>query len=198
MFAYDTKRKKSLNVTQWSSEPNRKHKTNDDFLDIKNCDSSGEGVENKVLQCQPAPTPRTAAVSGGSPLPSDVQKQFERRSGFSLADVQVYYNSEEPAKLGALAYTRGNVVHIGPRQEQHLPHEVGHVIQQKQVNIKPTKFIKGLPINDEPQHELNADNIHSIPTGIPSLYNLNNDVIQRITVYDAHMIAQHVFSYDMQ
>ena len=35
------------------------------------------------------------------------------------------YNSDKPRKIGALAYTQGTQVHIGPGQERHLRHELG-------------------------------------------------------------------------
>ena len=32
----------------------------------------------------------------------------------------------------------GQDIHIGPGQEQHLPHEAWHVVQQKRNRVKPT------------------------------------------------------------
>ena len=34
-------------------------------------------------------------------------------------------------------------------QEKHLPHELGHVVQQAQGRVKPTTSIAGLPVNDD-------------------------------------------------
>lgn len=48
-----------------------------------------------------------------------------------MDDVQVHYNSQNPRKVGALAYTQEDHVYIASGQEKHLPHELGHVIQQK-------------------------------------------------------------------
>lgn len=47
----------------------------------------------------------------------------------------VHYNSTKPAQLNALAYAQGNDIHLGVGQEQHLPHEAWHVLQQKQGRV---------------------------------------------------------------
>ena len=92
-------------------------------------------------------------------IPSPLRKQFETKSGVSLDDVRVHYNSASPARFGALAYTRGNQVHIGPGQERHLPHELGHVIQQKQGMVKPNLRINEAPVNFDPKLEEAADSM---------------------------------------
>ena len=46
----------------------------------------------------------------------------------------------------------------GPGQEKHLPHELGHVVQQKQGKVKPTTQLKGkVNINDDAGLEKEAD-----------------------------------------
>lgn len=64
-------------------------------------------------------------------ISTQLKERMEQSTGMSLNDVRVHYNSVLPARPDALAYTQENQVEIGPRQEQHLPHELGHVIQQK-------------------------------------------------------------------
>lgn len=39
--------------------------------------------------------------------------------------------------VGALAYARGNDVHLAPGQERHLPHEAWHVVQQREGRVAP-------------------------------------------------------------
>lgn len=90
-------------------------------------------------------------------IPTQMKLDFERRSGLSFDDVRVHYNSDKPARLGALAYTQGTQVHVGPGQERSLPHELGHVIQQKAGRVRPTRWIGGLPVNDQPELEHEAD-----------------------------------------
>lgn len=90
-------------------------------------------------------------------IPSPLKKQFEERSGISFDDVRVHYNSSSPVKFGALAYTCGNQVHIGPGQERHLAHELGHVVQQKQGRVKRTGYINGVAVNTDSKLEGEAD-----------------------------------------
>lgn len=80
-------------------------------------------------------------------IPTQMKLDFERRSGLSFDDVRVHYNSDKPAQLQALAYTQGTQVYVGPGQERHLPHELGHVVQQKHENIKADTVYNGVPIN---------------------------------------------------
>ena len=90
-------------------------------------------------------------------IPDGMKTQFENMSGFSYDDVRVHYNSARPAGLSALAYTQGNQVHIGPGQEQHLGHELGHVAQQKAGMVQATKHLNGVAINDDSKLEQAAD-----------------------------------------
>lgn len=90
-------------------------------------------------------------------IPQDVKERMEKRSGFSFDDVRVHYNSPKPAAVRALAYTQGNQVYIGPGQERHLAHELGHVAQQKQGIVRPTGKVNGQAINDNEALEREAD-----------------------------------------
>lgn len=90
-------------------------------------------------------------------IPLHIKNIAEQRSGLSFDDVRVHYNSSKPAQLQALAYTQGNEVYIGPGQEKHLMHELGHVVQQKQGRVRANKTIRGMPLNDEARLEREAD-----------------------------------------
>jgi hypothetical protein len=74
---------------------------------------------------------------------------MENLSGQSLDDVKVHYNSDKPEKLDAHAYAQGSDIHLGPQQEKHLPHELGHVVQQKEGQVKATTQVNGANINDD-------------------------------------------------
>ena len=75
-----------------------------------------------------------------------------------MSDVNVHYNSPEPAKLNAHAYAQGNDIHVGAGQEKHVPHEAWHVAQQKQGRVQPTKQLKSkVNINDDANLEREAD-----------------------------------------
>ncbi len=92
-------------------------------------------------------------------IPAQMKAKFERSSGFSFDDVRVHYNSEKPAQLHAHAYTQGSEVFVAPGQEKHLPHELGHVVQQKSNEVKPTGEVGGMPLNDDEAMEDGADKL---------------------------------------
>lgn len=90
-------------------------------------------------------------------LPNQLKSGIESLSGMSLDGVKVHYNSDKPAQLNAHAYAQGTDIHVAPGQEQHLPHEAWHVVQQAQGRVKPTTQMKGTSVNDDVGLETEAD-----------------------------------------
>jgi hypothetical protein len=90
-------------------------------------------------------------------MPDQLKAGLEDLSGLDLSDVRVHYNSPKPADVNALAYAQGRDIHLGRGQEQHLPHEGWHVVQQAQGRVKPTMQAQGVPINDDAGLEREAD-----------------------------------------
>jgi len=91
-------------------------------------------------------------------LPDNLKSGIETLSGMNLDHVQVHYNSSQPAQLNALAYAQGSNIHVAPGQEQHLPHEAWHVVQQAQGRVRPTMQMKdGVAVNDDKGLEHEAD-----------------------------------------
>lgn len=88
---------------------------------------------------------------------SYLNKGVENLSGIDMSDVQVHYNSLQPAQLGSLAFTQGTDIHVAPGQESHLPHEAWHVVQQKQGRVRPTAQIADQPLNNDSVLEKEAD-----------------------------------------
>jgi hypothetical protein len=79
-------------------------------------------------------------------------------SGMDLGDVRVHYGSSKPAQLNAHAYAQGRDIHLAPGQEQHLPHEAWHVVQQAQGRVKATTTMgDDVPVNDHNHLEREAD-----------------------------------------
>jgi len=76
-------------------------------------------------------------------LPDGLRAGIETLSGLPMDDVKVHYNSSQPAQLNALAYAQGRDIHLAPGQEQHLPHEAWHVVQQAQGRVQPTTQMEG-------------------------------------------------------
>lgn len=93
----------------------------------------------------------------GTGMPDNLKAGIEDLSGFSMDDVRVHYNSDKPATVQALAYTQGTDIHVAPGQERHLPHEAWHVAQQMAGRVEPTTEVGGLPVNDNPALEHEAD-----------------------------------------
>ena len=116
---------------------------------------AAEALEPQVTQREEIPTDEN-----NTGLPDTLKTGIESLSGVSMDSVQVHYNSSQPAQLNALASTQGTNIHIAPGQEQHLPHEAWHVVQQAQGRVKPTLQMKdGAPINDDPALEHEADTL---------------------------------------
>lgn len=104
----------------------------------------------------------TAGKNNKTGIPERTKAYFEDISGMSFDDVRVHYASAKPAGFGALAYTQGNDVYVGPGQERHLGHELAHVVQQKQGRVVPTGEIGGVPANTDSALEQEADRIGSL------------------------------------
>ncbi len=90
-------------------------------------------------------------------MPDHLKSGLEYISGMDLSGVRVHYNSPKPKQLNALAYTRGQEIHVAPGQEKYLPHEGWHVVQQMQGRVKPTMQMKGVSINNDAGMEHEAD-----------------------------------------
>lgn len=108
----------------------------------------------------------SALSQSAAGLPASLKAGVENLSGLSMDDVTVHYNSSEPAKIDAAAYTRGSEIHLGPNQEQHLAHEAWHVVQQKQGRVRPTIQAAGVPVNDSQELEKEADEMGARATGL--------------------------------
>ena len=104
------------------------------------------------LKAEPAAKPNNTG------LPENLKSGIENLSGMAMDNVKVHYNSSQPAQLNALAYAQGTDIHVAPGQEQHLPHEAWHVVQQAQGRVRLTMQMKdGVPVNDDQGLEHEAD-----------------------------------------
>ena len=117
-----------------------------------------EEEELQMKQDAGAPAQRLGeAPPNPTGMPDALKAGIESLSGQSLDDVRVHHNSSKPASLQARAFAQGTDIHLGPGQEQHLPHEAWHTVQQKQGRVQPTIESGGVPINDDPGLEHEAD-----------------------------------------
>ena len=92
-------------------------------------------------------------------LPNQLKAGLESLSGMDMSNVRVHKNSNKPAQLNAHAYAQGNDIHLSSGQEQHLPHEAWHVVQQRQGRVKPTMTVEGVAVNDNVSLEKEADSM---------------------------------------
>lgn len=117
-----------------------------------------EPLQGKFEVASSAQQKDEAAKPNNTGLPDNLKSGIEALSGMSLDNVKVHYNSSQPAQLNALAYAQGKDIHVAPGQEQHLPHEAWHVVQQAQGRVQPTTQMKeGIPVNDDKSLESEAD-----------------------------------------
>jgi hypothetical protein len=119
-------------------------------------------------------------------MPDTLKTGLEGMSGIDLSDVRVHYNSPRPEQLQALAYAHGPDIYLAPGQERHLPHEGWHVVQQKQGRVAASGSVGGVPVNDSPLLEQEADVVGKkaaqYSTGAPSqsVAAQNRPVVQRV------------------
>lgn len=141
--------------------------TNDEKMDIDVSDKKFKGFSQEGEGVLQANGEMIGNSQGGAleesrrnhtGLPDSLKTGIENLSGYSMDDVRVHYNSHKPAQLQAHAYTQGTDIYLASGQQKHLPHEVWHVVQQKQGRVKPTMQLKGkVNVNDDMRLEKEAD-----------------------------------------
>lgn len=98
----------------------------------------------------------TSKASRGN-VPTALRQKAEQKSGLSLQDVRVHYNSPEPSRFQAFGYALGEDIYLAPGREQDLPHELWHVVQQKQGRVHPVQRFAGENLNTDFRLEQEAD-----------------------------------------
>jgi hypothetical protein len=102
-------------------------------------------------------------------IPGGLQAKMEGALSTSFSDVTVHANSSKAVEVGALAFTQGSNIHFAPGQyspgsaggNKLLAHELTHVAQQREGRVQATGSVAGLPLNDNPSLEREADSISS-------------------------------------
>ena len=112
--------------------------------------------ENKSEETESKNTENNENQTG---VPDELKAKIETQTGVSLDSVKVIYNSSLPEKHKALAFSKGDEVHIGPGQEEHLAHELMHFVQKLKGQVKKTGESNGEAINDDPVLENEADSL---------------------------------------
>ena len=106
-------------------------------------------------------------------MPDEVKTGMEGSFDRDFSHVRVHANSSKAPDVGALAYTQGSDIHFAPGQytpdtssgRQLLGHELAHVVQQSEGRVSPTTEVNGIPVNDNPALEEEADRLGSRAAG---------------------------------
>lgn len=109
--------------------------------------------EEELLQGKFEPIQKKENTTG---LPDKLKSGMENLSGMPLDHVNVHYNSAKPAAVQAHAYAQGSEIYLASGQEKHLPHELGHVVQQMEGRVTATTSVAGVNVNDNPGLETEA------------------------------------------
>ncbi len=147
---------------------------------VQRLQSVSDSIQRKEPEEEELLQPKSSAPvqANKTGLPDNLKSGIESLSGLSMDHVQVHRNSSKPAQLNAHAFAQGSDIHLAPGQEQHLPHEAWHVVQQAQGRVKPTMQMQGgVPVNDDVGLEREADVMGSKALSTPAP--LRGDPIQR-------------------
>lgn len=135
------------------------------------------GIRQSTKAPGPWYTAGTAVQRHAAPnrtgLPDPVKQRMEAAFGSDFSSVRVHPGSPSVPRAGALAYTRGTDIHFAPGQfkpdtpagQRLLGHELAHVVQQQEGRVQPTTIIGGMPVNDDPALEHEADTLGNRAAG---------------------------------
>lgn len=146
-------------------------------LEEEELPGQGKFLDNKLIQRQPMEDDEElhqskaneTAQMNKTGIPDEVKNKMENSLNSDFSNVKVHANSSKAPEVGALAYTQGHDIHFAPGQfnpessqgQKLLGHELTHVVQQRQGRVKPTTEIGGMPVNDNPSLEKEADDLGS-------------------------------------
>ena len=134
------------------------------------------------------------AASSGSPLPGQVQRQFEQSLGADLSGVRVHTGSASAhaaKSVSAKAYTVGQDVHFGAGHydpssaagQRLLAHEVAHTVQQAGGAVARKAQFKLDVSTPGDHHELEADRAaDAMVSGRSFAVSAGNSTISRVPI----------------
>ncbi|MCP4686585.1 MAG: DUF4157 domain-containing protein [Desulfobacterales bacterium] len=110
----------------------------------------------------PPPVQRSENTTG---MPDHVKERAENSFNADFSGVKIHANSSKAPSVGAVAYTQGADIHFAPGAftpgtaagQRLLGHELAHVVQQSEGRVQPTIEVNGMPVNDSPALEREAD-----------------------------------------
>lgn len=150
------------------------------------------GARIHAERSRPPERPSLLASRGGKPLPPVFRQSMEGAFRSDFTRVRVF-ESPEAERIGALAFTRGESVHVAPgvfspgssEGRRVMAHELAHVEQQRRGIVRPTGERGGYPVNDAPRLEQAAEHAagravlgDTVPPPPPSVHRPAGNVIQ--------------------
>lgn len=105
------------------------------------------------------------AVATSNKLPPNILTKMENSFDQDFSKVDIHPNSDAASNLKAQAFTQGNEIHFASGKydpnsksgQELIGHELTHVVQQKEGKVEPNTSSMGLPVNDNPHLEQEAD-----------------------------------------
>lgn len=149
---------------QLKADPAQRMPGDEEELQLK-ADPAQRMPDEEELQLKAAaPVQRKSAAS--NKMPEDVQAKMETAMNADFSDVNIHVGSQA-SDVGALAYAQGNDIHFAQGKfdphsqsgQELLGHELAHVVQQRQGRVQATTSVGGLPVNDDPSLEQEADSV---------------------------------------
>ncbi len=150
---------------QMKANPLQKSGLEEEEMQMKVNPLQKSGMEEEEMQMKANPAQKKEDLGNGGGIPSPVKASMEQALGADFSDVNIHANSSKAPEVGALAYTQGKDIHFAPGEyspgsqkgNELLGHELTHVVQQSQGRVKATTQTKGIPVNDDPSLEQEAD-----------------------------------------
>jgi hypothetical protein len=129
--------------------------------------------QKRLEQAFGIPLQKKVQKENKTQMPDALKTGMETSFNRDFSHVRVHTNSSKAPEVGALAYTQGSDVHFAPGQfrpnssqgRQLIGHELAHVVQQGDGRVSPTTQVNGMPVNDNPSLEKEADILGSRAAG---------------------------------
>lgn len=129
------------------------------------CDDEGSTQMKFSDANQAMPMETIQRAENNTGMPDEVKGKMESAIGADFSDVRMHTDSSSATNVGALAYTQGSDVHFAPGQfkpdttsgQELIGHELTHVVQQREGRVQANTSVGGMPVNDSPKLEGEAD-----------------------------------------
>ncbi len=165
--------------------PQQHHRQPDESVATNELRANGKVLQDNRHQNQSISHRKSRPLQrNNTGLPDNLKSGMENLSGVNLDQVKVHYNSTKPASIQAHAFAQGTDIHLAKGQEKHLPHELGHVVQQAQGRVKPTASVAGMAVNDNASLEREADSLGARALS-SSIQRVENRTISNPTTWQA-------------